>query len=92
MVSHDFRANELAFLLRLLAFNADLLFQQHVEDRTVVEKRPILRLGLIARQPRFFCQAGRLLREHNRWVLRVPKNRRLTALWAFYAPDLNRPD
>jgi len=92
MVSHDFRANEVAFLLRLLAFNADLLFQQNRESRARAEERPVLRLGLIARQPRFFCQAGRLLREHNRWVLRVPKNRRLTALWAFYAPDLNRPD
>ena len=63
-----------------------------ITTRPVVARGLTLRLGLIARQPRFFCQAGRLLREHNRWVLRVPKNRRLTALWAFYAPDLNRPD
>lgn len=90
MVSHDFRTNEVAFLLRLLAFNADLLFQAQAEHRAAETKQPTVKLGLVARQPRFFRQAGRLLREHNRWVLRVPKNPRLADLWAFYAPDLLR--
>lgn len=90
MVSHDFRTNEVAFLLRLLAFNADLLFQAQAEHRAAETKQPTIKLGLVARQPRFFRQAGRLLREHNRWVLRVPKNQRLADLWAFYAPDLLR--
>jgi Transposase DDE domain group 1 len=90
VVSHDFRTNEVAFLLRLLAFNADLLFQANAEHRAVEAKQPSIKLGLVARQPRFFRQAGRLLREHNRWVLRVPKNRRLADLWAFYAPELLR--
>jgi len=92
LVSHDFRANEAAFFLRLLAFNADLAFQQGVVEQARELGRPVLKLGLIARQPRFFCQAGRLLREHNRWILRVPTNPRLAALWAFYAPDLLRQD
>lgn len=92
LIGQDFRANEVAFLLRLIAFNADLLFQRAAEQQARDEGRPVVRLGLIARQPRFFCQAGRLLREHNRWVLRVPKNRHLKALWTFYGSDLIRPD
>lgn len=88
LVSRQFRANEAAFLLRAMAFNADIRFQQHCEERARTEKRAVRRVGLEWRQPRFYRTAGRLLREAGRWVLRVPANRLLADLWEFYAPDL----
>lgn len=88
LIGHEFRANTVAFLLRLLAFNVDQLFQQHAEDQARSDDRPVLHLGLLYRQVRFFNAAGRLLREHGRWVLRVSDNRRLRQLWSHYAPDL----
>ena len=39
------------------------------------------------RQFRFYCSPGRLLREHGRWVLRVPKHDRLAAVWRYYCPS-----
>lgn len=84
-VSHLFRANEVAFLLRLLAWNADLLFQQDAEQRAKAEKRPTVRMGLQARQQYLYRMAGRVLRASNRWELRLGVNDRVTALWAFYA-------
>jgi hypothetical protein len=87
-VSHVFRANEVAFLLRLLAWNADLLFQQDAELRAREEGRPVIRLGVQGRQQYLYRQAGRLLRANNRWELRLAANRRAAATWAFYAaPD-----
>lgn len=88
LVSHDLRANETAFLLRLLAYNADILFQLDRESSAAKDRRPVTRMGLIARQRRLYNLAGRLLRAHNRWLLRVSQNRLVANLFAFYAPDL----
>ena len=88
LVAHDLTANNVAFLLRLLAFNADLLYQRHIEQRARAEKRQVVRMGLQARQHRFYVGPGRLLREHDRWVLRVPDSRWLRRLWDFHAPML----
>jgi hypothetical protein len=82
------RANETAFLLRILAFNADLRFQAHAEEQASAAGRPAIRMGLVTRQRRFFNAAGRLLRTHGRWVLRVRDNPVGERLWAFYAPEL----
>lgn len=90
LVSHDYRANEVAFLLRLIAYNADILFQQEAEKAAVAEKRPVTRMGIKARQSRLYVLAGRLLREHDRWVLRLPASKKVAALWAFYAPARHR--
>ena len=88
LVAHGLRANTVAFLLRLVAFNVDQLFQADAEQRAHEEGRRELRCGLLFRQVRLFNTAGRLLREHGRWVLRVSDSDRLRRLWAFYAPDL----
>ncbi len=87
LVSRGYRANEVGFLLRALAFNVDLRFQAHCEERARAEGRHVHRVGLEWRQPRFYRTAGRLLREAGRLVLRVPQNRVLADLWMFYAPD-----
>lgn len=88
LVSHDLTANSAAFLLRMLAFNADLLYQRHLEGKALVSGRPVLHMGLQSRQVRFYNSAGRWLREHNRWVLRVSDNAWLARLWVFHAPAL----
>jgi len=88
LVGQQLRANETAFLLRILAFNADLRFQAHAEERAAEAGQPAMRMGLVARQRRFFNAAGRLLRTHGRWVLRVRDNPVVERLWAFYAPEL----
>jgi hypothetical protein len=87
LVSHDYRANEVAFHLRLTAYNADILFQQEAEAAAVAEKRPVTKMGIKARQSRLYVLAGRLLREHNHWVIRLPASKKVAALWAFYAPN-----
>ena len=91
LVSQGFRANEVAFLLRLIAYNVDVLFQQAAEEAAIAENRPVVRMGLKARQPRFFGLAGRLLRIHDSWVLRLPRSRKVSALWAYYDPSSMRP-
>ena len=88
LIGHKLRANETAFLLRLLAFNVDQRFQQHAEEQARLRRRPVLRLGLLARQQRFYQAAGRLLRSSGRWVLRVRDNLATARLWDFYAPEL----
>lgn len=88
LVSHDLKANRVAFLLRMLAYNADLLYQRHLEVAARQENRPIIRLGLQARQHRFYNGAGRWLREQNRWILRVARNEKLRELWVYHAPSL----
>lgn len=88
LVGQSLRANETAFLLRLLAFNADLRFQEDVERAATEAGRPMIRMGLLARQRRFYTAAGRLLRAQGRWVLRVRDNPRVAAMWAYYAPQL----
>ncbi len=88
LVGHKLRANEAAFLLRLLAFNADLRFHADAERAAEESGRPVVRMGLIARQRRFFTAAGRLLRVRGRWVLRVRENAHVARLWSFYAPSL----
>jgi hypothetical protein len=88
LVGHDLTANSVAFYLRLLAYNADLLYQRNLERRARAESRPLIRMGLLARQNRFYRKPGRLLREHNRWLLRVPDSKWLRRLWVFHAPML----
>jgi hypothetical protein len=88
LVSHDFRANQVAFLLRLIALDADILFQQHVEVQAVVRKQTARHEGLQSRQFYFYNSPGRLLREHGQWVLRVGKGGRVRKLWQFYGPGL----
>lgn len=88
LVGRSYRANEIAFLLRSLAYNADLHFQAHCERRAREENRKVLRVGLEWRQPRFYRSPGRLLRHRGRWILRVPEQPVLAHLWAFFAPDL----
>jgi hypothetical protein len=85
LVSRTYAANAAAFLLRLLAFNVDLLFQRRAEEQAKEANRTVHRVGLQWRQFRFYCSPGRLLREQGRWVLRVPTNRWLAQLWEFYA-------
>ena len=60
--------------MRLLAFNADQRFQLDAEQRAAEEQRPVVQMGLLARQHRFYAAAGRLLRDSGRWVLRVRDN------------------
>jgi len=86
VVGTRFRANEVAFLLRLL--NADTRFQLHCEAIADDEGRNVRRLGLEWRQFRFFNSPGRLLRTARGYILRVPANQLLADVWAFYAPDL----
>lgn len=87
LVGHSYRANEVAFLLRLIAYNADLDFQQTTEAAARTRGAPVLHHGLEWRQRRFYNSPARLLREKSRWVLRTAINRCLTELWRFYAPD-----
>jgi hypothetical protein len=88
LISHDFKANNVAFLLRMLAFNVDLLFQRYTEERAREQNKPVIHIGLQARQNRFYRGAARLLRFQNEWVLRVQKNRYVEKLWAFYGDDV----
>ncbi len=88
LISHCLRANEVAFLLRLLGYNADLRFHGWSVEQARLQDRPQLRIGLIARQRRFFIVAGRLLRRKGRWILRVRDNDHVRLLWSFYAPAL----
>jgi Transposase DDE domain group 1 len=88
LVSRDLRTNEVAFLLRALAYNADIAFQMAAEQQAVAEGRPVVHNGLAWRQVRFSCSPGRLLFEAGRWVLRTAVNRKLSDLWRFYAPQL----
>jgi hypothetical protein len=91
LVGHSFRANRMAFLLRVLAYNIDLRFQLYCEDRARSAEAPVRHVGLEWRQIRFYLSPGRFLREAERWVLRVPVNAKLAELWEFYAPDLMPP-
>jgi len=86
LVGHGFRGNEVAFLLRLLAYNADIAFQEHCAQRARERTLPVPRVGLEWRQIRFYLSPGRFLREQSRWVLRTPVNVKLSELWAFYSP------
>lgn len=85
LIGQDFRANTVAFLLRLIAWNADLLFQQEATRRARAAERPVLRMGLQARQQYLYRLAGRLLRASNRWKLSLPANDRVARMWHFYA-------
>jgi hypothetical protein len=91
LVGRGFRANRMAFLLRLLAYNADIRFQSYCEERAREQDRPVCHVGLEWRQIRFYLSPGRFLRERGRWILRVPVNAKLTELWSFYAPNLLHP-
>lgn len=86
LVSQDYRANEVAFLLRLVAYNTDLHFQAAAEATATAAGRPVERLGLAARQPRLYHLAGRLLRAGGRWLMRLPANRHVEDLWRAYDP------
>ena len=87
LVGQSFRANEVAFLLRLIAYNADIAFQQSCEDAARTEQRAVLKHGLEWRQRRFYTSPGRLLRESCRWILRTVTNACVVQLWDFYAGD-----
>lgn len=87
LVGRRYGANAAAFLLRALAFNIDVLFQRQAEERARDEGRKVVRVGLEWRQFRFYNSPGRLLREHSRWVLRVPTNPKLAKIWEFYRPS-----
>jgi len=87
LVGHSFRANRMAFVLRTLAYNADLRFQAHCEAEAKRNERHVHHVGLEWRQIRFYLSPGRFLREHGRWILRTPVNARLTELWSFYANE-----
>ena len=87
LVSRKYRANEAAFLLRCLAYNADLRFQQHCEEQAREHARPVRHHGLEWRQPRFYRSPGRLLLLNGQHVLRVQDNEVQRDLWAFYDPD-----
>ena len=88
LIGHALRANETAFLLRLLAFNADQRFQADALERADQEHRPSLKIGLVTRQRRFYQGAGRLLRCRGRWVMRVRQNAMVERMWRFYATQL----
>ena len=87
-IGHALRANETAFLLRLLAFNADQRFQADALERADQEHRPTLKIGLVTRQRRFYQGAGRLLRCRGRWIMRVRQNTMVERMWRFYATQL----
>ena len=84
LVGHSLVANSAAFLLRLLAYNADLSFHQQARQEARRRGTPPIDMGLQARQVRFYNGAGRLLRAGNRWILRLSTNRRVERLWTFY--------
>jgi len=91
LVGQKLTANNAAFLLRMLAYNADVLFQAEMERQAQAAEAAVLRIGLLVRQRRFYNTPGRLLRAQNRWELRVPNNPTLARAFAFYAPDLFVP-
>ncbi len=88
LVGQVFRANETAFMLRLLAMNADLRFQADREARAerAPDAKSAPRQGLIRRQRSFYRTPGRLLKSQGRWRLRVPDRPSLAELWRHYAP------
>jgi len=88
LIGHSLRANETAFLLRLLAYNADLRFALAAEEAVESPPSQVAGLGLVARQRRFYQGAGRLVRCQGQWVLRVVDQFRVRQLWALYAPEL----
>jgi hypothetical protein len=88
LVGHAYRANEVAFLLRALAYNVDLRFQAHCEERARARGHRVLKVGLEWRQPRFYRSPGRLVCAAGRWILHVPDQRLLAELWAFYDHEL----
>lgn len=88
LVGHGLRANETARLLRLVAYNVDIFLQLDHEAVAARNRRPVTRMGHIARQRRLNNLAGRPLHAHNRWQLRISQNQLVANLLAFYAPDL----
>jgi hypothetical protein len=91
LVGRSFAANAAAFLLRALAFNIDLRFQQQAEAKARIEGRKIHHVGLEWRQFLFYCSPGRLLGKPGRWILHIPTNVRLADSWRFYLPDSVAP-
>ncbi len=85
LVSHAFRGNETAFLLRMLALNLDRLFSVSAarNEGSVSE-------GLMSRQRRYYRSLGRLVEVGGRLVLRVSKSRWVHRRWATYAPEFLR--
>jgi len=90
LVGHDYDANAAAFLLRMLAFNLDLMFQRRADAVAQAAGRKVRKVGIEWRQFRFYCSPGRLLLEHSRWVLRVPTNDLLWRTWQYYSPLIER--
>jgi hypothetical protein len=88
LVSRTLRANEVAFLLRMVAFNADLHFQASCEQQAQQDNREVVSGGLQWRQPRFYQSPGRLVRCQGRFILHVCADEATIRLWRFYAPQL----
>lgn len=90
-VSQVFRANEVAFLLRLMAWNADVLYQMDADERAERAERPVVRTGLQARQQYLYRLPGRLLHAAGRWELRLPAAAKVEALWRYFSSDPGSP-
>ncbi len=92
LIGQKLNANHGAFLLGLLAYNADTLFQLDAEEKAKEASHKTVRLGLLARQRRFYNTEGRLLCASGQWLSGVAQNERVEALFGFYAPDLAAAD
>lgn len=88
LVSHSSRGNETAFLLRLLAMNVDILFNQSAQKRATERGEKVQEVGLGYRQTRLYNLAGRLVNRGGSWHLRLPPNRMIGSLIRFYAHTL----
>jgi hypothetical protein len=82
LAGHSFRANQAAFLLRMLAFNIDMLFEQ----RAAAKCKGVT--GLIRRQHAFYNAPAKLVLAHGRLVFRAQATPMTRALWRTYAPEL----
>ncbi len=88
LVSHSSRGNETAFLLRLLAMNMDILFNQSAQERATERGEKVQEVGLGYRQTRLYNLAGRLVNRGGSWHLRLTPNRMIGSLMRFYAHNL----
>jgi len=91
LVGQSFRANESAFLLRLLAFNLDRLFASHCASEAADIAIVPVREGLMSRQRRYYRSLGRLVEHGHQLILRISPSRLARCRWAFYAPHILRP-
>jgi hypothetical protein len=81
-------ANEVAFLLRLLARNLDMLFHQYSKSEAK-SKKDTVDVGLGYRQTRYYRQPGRLVNRKGRILLRVRPEKLVRKLFGFYGYDMS---